>query len=163
MFDHLMAKQKLNDIIEGFIQKSLEHWQAEYQPPLMQPVPVLDHPHGEEIFPGWCPGWILSGIAFCLFLICYHCLPGKRDQHLLLSISPPQKVVEDNKITSWFPFLQTGQPKCLQTLLMGSMPSSPLTSFSDLLWTLPSTLTKFWYCGAQNCAHCSRWGTINMK
>ena len=36
-----------------------------------------------------------------------------------LSASPPQEVVESTEVTSQPPLLQTGQPKCPQTLLTG--------------------------------------------
>lgn len=75
--DYFKANQKLTRVIEGIIQMPLRHWQA--WGTSRKPLPVLDHPHGKEIFPNirFEPTLAqISAIPLCYILVGSHQLMG---------------------------------------------------------------------------------------
>ena len=123
----------------------LEHWQAWGIDHLSRkPVPVLDNPLSEEMFPHVQPEppWVqLWTIPMCP-------VPGSQGEELStsLSMSSPQEAAGSNEVAPHPPFLQTRQAQNLRLLLLGhaSQPfhqlCCPPLDASEVLHILP----KWW-------------------
>lgn len=89
----------------------------------------------------------------------YHCIPGRRDEHLHLHFLSSTSCREHwGHLSASFSLSWASLE-----LLSGNKSPSPFSSFAVLLWTHPRTWVSFLNCGAQNYAQYSRWGCTKVE
>ncbi|GAB0194069.1 myocardial zonula adherens protein [Grus japonensis] len=117
-----------------------------------EPVPVPNHPLGEEPFPDIQPKPPLSQLhAIPLGSITGH----QREEMNACPFAPPrEEAVGHDEVSPQSPLSRLNKPRDF-SLSSYVFPSRPFAIFVALLWTLSNSFMSL-YCGAQNCMQYSR-------